>query len=241
MRRAATAFGVVLVGALIGVAGLGLARGSTLAYSLGVSPAVVAATLTPGDRACQAPIRPPTGTDFDRVGIVLATFGRPGPEMAVEVLDDSTGRRLARGSLPAGYPDLDHELREQVVSVGRVDTTAPLRVCIVNEGSRRAAVVGQAGIASPSTTATLNRQPLETDLTVNLRMDRQSLLAHLPDIADRAARFRAGWVGWPLYLALGLLVVVGAPLTLARGLQRAEDENRRADQDLGSSGGPPSD
>ena len=237
MRSAATAFSAVFVLGMVGVAGLGVGLGSTLAYSLGVSPAVVAATLTPGDRACQAPIRLPTGTDFDRVGVVLATFGQPGPEMGVEVLDDSTGRRLARGRLPAGYPDLDDDVREHVVSVGRVDTAAPLRVCIVNEGGRRAAVVGQAGIASPPTTATLNRRPLETDLTVNLREDRQPLLARLPEIADRAGRFRAGWVGWPLYLALALAVVVGAPVTMARGLQRADDEDRRADHDLGSSSG----
>ena len=237
MRRAAVAFSVVFVLGIVGVVGLGIGLGSTLAYSLGVSPAVVAATLTPGDRACQAPIRLPTGTDFDRVGIVLATFGRPGPEIAVEVLDDSTGRRLAQGRLPAGYPDLDDDVREHVVPVGRVDTPAPLQVCIANEGDRRAAVVGQAGIASPSTTATLNRQPLETDLTVNLREDRQSLLARLPEIADRAGRFRAGWVGWPLYLVLALVVVVGAPVTMAWGLRRADDEDRRADQDLGLSGG----
>lgn len=231
MRSAAIAFSVVFVAGMVGIAGLGIALGSTLAYSIGVSPAVVAATLTPGDRACQAPIRLPTGTAFDRIGFVLGTFGQPGPEMTVEVRDDATGRRLAGGTLPAGYPDLDEDLREHVVSVGRVETTAPLRVCIVNAGSRQAAVVGQAGIASPSTTATLNRRPLDTDLTVNLREDRRSLLARLPEIADRAARFRAGWVGWPLYLGLGLVLVVGAPVAMARSLQRASDDDRRSDPD----------
>ena len=60
--------------AVVAIAALGLAWGSSLAYSIGVRPAIIAATLKPGDRACQAPIRTPNDTTFDRVGIVLVTF-----------------------------------------------------------------------------------------------------------------------------------------------------------------------
>jgi hypothetical protein len=218
-------FAVVLVVAAIAIAGLGLAWGSSLAYSIGVRPAIIAATLKPGDRACQAPIRPPSATTFDRVGVVLVTFEQPGPELAVDVLDDETGRRLGSGRLPAGYADLDPaDIHEQVAQVGRIDSEAPLRVCVANRGARRVAVVGQAGIASPITEARLNGQVLDTDLTVNLRSDRRSFFALLPDIAERAARFRAGWVTPPVYLGLAVLLVVGAPLVLARSLGRLSED-----------------
>jgi hypothetical protein len=217
-------FVVVFAVAVVAIAGLGLAWGSSLAYSIGVRPAIIAATLKPGDRACQAPIRPPNDTTFDRVGVVLATFKQPGPELAVDVLDDATGRRLGSGRLPAGYPDLDADVREQVATVGRIDSEAPLRVCVANRGARRVALVGQAGIASPITEARLNGKVIATDFTVNLRRERRSFLALLPEIAERAARFRAGWVTPPVYLGLAVLLVVGAPLTLARGLGRLRDD-----------------
>ena len=217
-------FAVVFAVAVVAIAALGLAWGSSLAYSIGVRPAIIAATLKPGDRACQAPIRTPNDTTFDRVGIVLVTFKQPGPELAVDVLDDATGRRLGSGRLPAGYPDLDADVREQVAAVGRIDSQAPLRVCVANRGARRVAVVGQAAIASPITEARLNGRVIDTDLTVNLRRERRSFLALLPEIAERAARFRAGWVTPPVYLGLAVLLVVGAPLALARGLRGLGDD-----------------
>jgi hypothetical protein len=155
---------------------------------------------------------------------VLATFKQPGPELAVDVLDDATGRRLGSGRLPAGYPDLDADVREQVAAVGRINSQAPLRVCVANRGARRVAVVGQAAIASPTTEVRLNGKVIATDLTVNLRRDRRSFLALLPEIAERAARFRAGWVTPPVYLGLAVLLVVGAPLALAGGLTRLGDD-----------------
>ena len=227
MRSVAIGFAVVFLAGMVGVAALGLSLGSSLAYSLGVNPATVAATLEPGDRACQAPIRPPTGTEFDRVGFLVATFGEPGPPLGVEVRDDSTGRRLETGRLRDGYADFDAALREHVVSVGRVDVRTPLRVCIVNEGTRPAGVIGQDGVASPSTTATLEGEPLTTDLGINLREDRQSLIARLPEMAERAARFRGGWVGPPLYLAVALALVLGAPVMITRGLRRQAESSAR--------------
>ena len=221
-------FAVVFAVAVAAIVGLGLAWGSSLAYSVGVRPAIIAATLKPGDRACQAPIRPPNDTTFDRVGVVLVTFKQPGPELAIDVLDDATGRRLGSGQLPAGYPDLDADVREQVATVGRIDSRASLRVCVANRGARRVAVVGQAGIASPITEARLNGKVIDTDLTVSLRRDRRSFLALLPEIAERAARFRAGWVTPVVYLVLAAAILIGAPLVLARGIARAAAEDQRS-------------
>jgi hypothetical protein len=63
-------------------------------------------------------------------------------------------------------------------------------------------------------------------MTFNLRSGDSSLAALLPQIAERAARFRAGWVGPVLYLLLALAILVGAPLALARGLARADAVDR---------------
>jgi hypothetical protein len=54
MRRAAIVFAIAFGLGIIGVAALGLRHGSNLAYSLGVNPAAIAATLAPGDRVSGA-------------------------------------------------------------------------------------------------------------------------------------------------------------------------------------------
>ena len=224
MRSAVAGFAVVLAVGLAAVLALALTQRSSLVYSLGVNPALSAATLTPGARACQAPVRPPTGVAFDRVGILLGTSGEPGPPVRVEVRDAAAGRRLASGRLEPGYPDFDPaRKREQVVQVGTVEPEAPLEICVVNEGDVPVSVIGQAGIASPTTSATGSGRPLTTDLTINLRSGERSLAALLPDIAERAARFRAGWVTPTVYLVLAVAIVAGAPLLLARGFARLEE------------------
>jgi hypothetical protein len=220
MRRAALGFGITFAVGLVALAAVGLAQGSSLVHSVGVNPAIVAAELRNRDRACQAPIRAPRGAGFDRVGFMVATYSKPGPQMRVTVIDDDTERELGAGTLPGGYPDLGVE-KEHVVPVGRIATDAPLRVCLANEGSSRVAVIGQDQVASPPTAATLNGEPIATDLTVNLRSGERSLIALLPDMLERASRFRAGWIAPPVYFALGVLILVGAPLLLARGVARA--------------------
>lgn len=223
MRSAVAGLAVVMVVGLAAVLGLALTQRSSLVYSLGVNPALSAATLTPGARACQAPVRPPTGVTFDRVGVLLDAAGQPGPPVRVEVRE-TDGRRLASGRLEPGYPDFDPaRKREQVVRVGTVEPEAPLEICVVNEGDVPVSVIGQAGIASPTTSATASGRPLTTDLTINLRSGERSLLALLPDIAQRASRFRAGWVSPAVYLVLAVAIVAGAPLLLARGFARLEE------------------
>ena len=109
-----------------------------------------------------------------------------------------------------------------MVDVGRVKTDAPIELCLVGDGDGSTLVIGQAGIASPTSSATLNREPLTSDLTFNLRTGERSLGAWLPDIAERAAKFHAGWLTPGVYLVLALLILIGAPLLLARGLARAD-------------------
>ena len=147
--------------------------------------------------------------------------------MRVTVREAGTERELGSGRLPGGYGDWDPlDPREHVVDVGLVRTDAPLELCLVNVGSGPVGIVGQAGIASPPTSATLNGNPLDTDITFNLRSGESSLAALLPQIAERAARFRAGWVSPIVYLLIGIGILVVAPLLLARGLARADAADR---------------
>jgi hypothetical protein len=225
MRSAAVAFAAAWVLCLIGLVGIALAVPTSLVYTLGVNPARLAARLDPGDRACQRPVRVPHGAAFDRVGIVLGTYSRLGPEVRVDVVHDRSGRRLATGSLPAGYRDLELG-DEHLVTVGRVQTDAPLRVCVVNAGDRRVAAIGQVGVASPATEGTLNGKPITNDVAVNLHADETSLLARMPDIARRAATFRAGWVTPIVYLFLAFGIMVVAPVILARAITGAAAADR---------------
>jgi hypothetical protein len=66
---------------------------------------------------------------------------------------------------------------------------------------------------------------------ITLNREKRSLIALLPDMAERASVFRAGWVGPWTYLVLALLVLVAVPALLARGLARAgaEDTAERRD------------
>jgi hypothetical protein len=150
-----------------------------------------------------------------------------GLAVGVEVLEAGTERRLGSGRLAAGYADSfsTHPV-EHVVAVGRVHTDAPMQLCLVNEGGRPVTAIGQAGVASPVTSATLNGDPVDADITFNLRDDGTWLAGRLPAIAERASRFRAGWVTPGVYLVLALAIAVGAPLLLARGLARAEAADR---------------
>ena len=144
------------------------------------------------------------------------------------------GRRLGTGRLPAGYPDLDADLREQVVTVGRIDTRAPLRVCLAQPtaraGSRSSA---RPAIASPVTEATAerpgprhgsHREPATGAAVVPRaaardRRARGSLPRRLGD-AGRVPRARAA-------------ILIGAPVLLARGIARAaaEDQRERREHD----------
>jgi hypothetical protein len=223
MRSFLAVFAVGLV-ALVAVS---LTQQTGLVYSLGVNPARHAVTLEPGARACQGPVRVPSGAAFDRVGLFPDPVdGRPGPPVGVEVREAGSGRRLASGELPGGYRPFDAR-HPQVAEVGQVRTDAPLELCLLGR-ERPVAVVGQVGIASPTTSATLDGKAIATDMTLDVRRADRPLAAALPDIAERAARFRAGWVSPVVYLVLALAILVGAPLLLGRGLARAADEDQRS-------------
>ena len=114
-------------------------------------------TVAPGSVACQGPIAVPDGAAFDRVTFSPSTFGKPGPELAVEVRrggQRAAARRAAR-SPPATRTS--RRPREQVVARRpRRDASAARDLPAPTRARGRVGIYGQPGIASPRTAATLD-------------------------------------------------------------------------------------
>lgn len=230
MRNGRLAFLITFAVCLAGVLVLGLTRTSDLVYSPGVVAGGPVAGVAGGQRACQAPIQLPDDTSFDRVAVTAGSAARPAPRLAVEVVDAASSARLASGSAEVGAP------AERVVRTGRVETADPLRICFANRDAGTITLYGQPGIASPRSSATVGGKPIDFDIAVELRTEPRSLVALLPTMAERASLFRAGWVTPVTYLVLGLLLLVGAPLALMRGIARAERED--GDAPVGAQAAP---
>ena len=222
-------FLAVLAVGLAALLAVGLTQRSGLEYSLGVAPALRATLIAPGFPACQEPVRVPGGDEFDRVGFMVDPI-TGSPPVRVEVREAGGGRVLASGRLAGGYGAFrpgSADLHE--VKLDRaVATDGPLALCLVDVGRGSVSVIGQSGLASPTTAATRGGKPISTDLAFELRRHNRSLIALLPAIAERASRFRAGWVTPGVYLVLALAILLGAPFLLARGLARADREDQRS-------------
>ena len=217
MRRAAlAAFGA---GCAVALAALVLAAASDdrgLAFTLNVRPQRVVAVAPPGAEACQRDVLVPAR--FDIVQVLLGTYGRPGPPLALIVREAGDGRVLAEGRLPAGAAD-NQAAR---IRVGPpVPEGARVDVCVRNAGSRRVALYGGPDEDGVGTAYAAGRR-LGADLRMSFRRSEpRSALALLPDVIDRAAVFRPRAVGAWTFWVLLVLVVAGLPLALGTALRRA--------------------
>jgi len=221
MRSARVVVVVAMLAGVVGVAAIAVAHKTSLGFTLGVIRAAPAVTLEHGQRACQRPIDVPAGGDFDRVGLSVGTYQRAGSPLAVTV-QDARGRVVGRGPLPGGYPDIAsvpvHHVRlDRTVGKGRV------AVCVSNEGARKVALYGNADAAARSSTAFKDGRPIHVDLSLDFERSPRSLASELPRMLDRAALFRAPWLGPWVYWILAAALVVGAPWLLLRALRSAVD------------------
>ena len=220
MRSAGRLAAVLIALTVLAFAATVILRDDRLAFTLGVTNGGPVAVLEPGSRVCQRDIPVPQGGGFDRVRLSLGTFERPGPPVAVTVRDTG-GATIARGTLRGGYPDIA-SAPSHGVRVGEVGDERRIAVCVANEGHRKVAVYGNAGIASRTSSAVLDGKPQEYDLNLAFDTRERSIAAEWPAIADRAALFRAAWVGPWTYLVLALLVLVAVPVLLVRAVTTAE-------------------
>jgi hypothetical protein len=206
---------------------IGATDRSKLVYTIGAGPGAPVAVLEGGEQACQTPLSPPAEA-FDRVVVSLGTFFKPGPPVEVLVRSTATSRVLARGILPAGYPDIARA-PEHAVAIPSTTLEDTVAVCVRNTGTRHVAVYGTVALAHRTSHAELDGKPLNSDLAVRLeRADGRSLLTRLPAAFRHAATFKAGFVGaWTFWL-LALLAIVAVPALLATALAHAEREGDRA-------------
>jgi hypothetical protein len=211
----------------------------TVAYSLGVPPSGVAATISPGKRGCQEPVD--LAVEFGAVAFPVATEGRPGEPLELTVRT-SSGRVLGRGKLAAGYVDGSQQTAQLDRIVGPVDGSA---VCIANEGDQPVSIYGSENVIFSHTTVDGAENPVDLDLRFLYDKPRP-FIDLIPDAFDHVALFRFGWVGAWVYWLLLAVLAIGAPLLLGFGLWRAarEDDDRadalrRQDDRQGESAPPP--
>jgi hypothetical protein len=214
---------VVVLGAMavlvVGVVLIAVLTRTSLAFTLGVIRAAPAVTLDAGQQACQRPIDVPAGGAFDRVGLSVGTFQRAGSPLAIDV-QDLGGRALARGTLAGGYPDIASAPVHQV-ALDRTVSEGRVAVCVTNRGPRKIALYGNADAAARSSTAYKDGRPAKVDLSLEFGRSSQSWASELPRMLDRAALFRAPWLGpWVYWILVAALFVV-APWLLLRALRTA--------------------
>lgn len=198
------------------------------AFTLGVAPSVPAVELRPEREICQGPMGVPEGGEFAAVRVSLGTYFRPtGPPLAVSVRRAGGGAVLARGRLDGGYPDIAAQPVHEI-STGRVGARQRIDVCLRNVGTRRVAVFGSAGAASPGSVARTQRGRVSgNDLSLEfMRAEPRTGLGLLPHLFERASLWELGWSGAWLYWVLLAGVLVGVPTLLALALTRAAGAER---------------
>jgi hypothetical protein len=187
-----------------------------IAFTLSVTPDLVAAELEPGDTTCQNPVA--VAEAFDGVRFQVGTYHRPGPPLEVMVRRRGSPGPIASGRLAGGYPDISKPTVPIRPAVPKDELVA---VCVRNRGDRRVALYGGPELAKRRSRATLDGRDLRSDLTLVFTQNQTSALATAPEIFERASLFRPVWIGaWTYWLLLALVLLV-VPALLAVALKRA--------------------
>ena len=215
---------LVLVLALGGVGLVIVAAADRRGFRLGLNTQSVV-VVQPGQEACRPVIRPPQGganqVTFWARG---ATAGGLTPPITVRVRKGRLSQVLAVSRLPAGRPGPRHaRLRGSVAGARKV------AACFANAGTESLLLTPRPGTPTRVVHARLSERTDNVDVALELvRTPEVSLLSELPEIFERAALFRPGWVGaWTFWLLLAV-VVVGVPVLLGRALRAALNEDRDA-------------
>ena len=216
MRRPVAALVAAVAAGVLVVVAAGVTRERTEAFTLGVGAAGPAATLAPGDEACQAPIDVAAG--FDALTLIVETGARRGADLRISVRESGSGAVLRSARLAGGY-------RGKVtrrIRTGRVDSGATVAVCVRNAGRSRILLYGGPPDSSRSTHLLVNGRPQAADAAFGFqRDDAASLLSLVPDMLERASLFRGPWESPVPYWVLLVVVTAGLPVLLIRALRAA--------------------
>jgi hypothetical protein len=229
MRSAALILAGLVCATLAGLAIAALTQDRTEAFALGVARSG-ATEVKRGSEVCQAPIAVPAGAGFDGVTFAVGTSGRPGPALDISIRPAdpdppfAVGRGvIARSSLPSGYADVTDVPDHTVWFDRRIQPGQSIAVCFANETPRRPAFVyGDVDAASRTTSAFIAGAPTGTDLALEFeRRDARSLGSLIPAMLERAALFRAQWIGVWTYWLLGALVLLAVPALIVLAIRAA--------------------
>jgi hypothetical protein len=215
------------IAALLGLVAAALSNERSLAFTLGVTRAK-AIKIKPREVACQQPITVPANGSFDGVMLAVGTKRRPGPPLDVSVRSlDPGGARTSRsevhvsGTVSGGYRGLDVPV-ERTAWMARVPPDRIVAVCLTNRSKRSAFIYGSEDAAARSSVGSIDGKPVDADFALTFeRRQSRSLAELVPAMLDRAALFRAGWIGGWTYLVLAALVLLAVPALLVRALSTA--------------------
>jgi len=227
MRSAGAVIVALALAAVVGLAAAALAGDRSQAFTLGVARSSPV-ELKPRQTVCQAPVTVPPDGAFDGIRVSVGTRGRPGPplEATVRTVDPAdpaatTGAVLARGTLARGYREYP-AVPAQTVWVGRVPAGRTVTVCLQNRGRGRVAVFGDVDAAARTSTSFVEGAGTGLDVALDFqRREPRSLASLIPAMLDRAALFRAQWIGTWTYWLLGALVLLAVPALLVRAVRDA--------------------
>jgi len=171
--------------------------------------------LDPGRRACVDRVALDERSGVAAVRTVPRTAGVPRLEFSARAAGGYRAGASFRGGLGAHRDVLEASFAAP--SGPRIAT-----VCVRNDGDRRVALVGTEEPRTATRAVTTIRGAVQPDLALTIyEPGRQSLLGVAPQILDRAALYKAGFLrGWML-APLALLVVVGVPFGVLWALVRA--------------------
>lgn len=211
LRTLVLVVGLGLIGLVI------LAAADRRGFRLGLNTESVV-MVKPGEEACRTLIRPP------QAGANQVTFWARGasadgsaPPITVRVRKGRQSQLLAIARLPAARAGPRHAaLRGSVAGARKV------AACFTNAGAVSLALTPRPGTPTRVVPARLGERTDNVDVALELvRAPERSLLSEVPDIFERAALFRPGWVGaWTFWLLLAALAI-GVPTLLARALRGA--------------------
>jgi hypothetical protein len=222
MRKGPIAFLAVVVVGVIGLVVVQLSQSTKLAFTLGAAPQAGLAKMKRGQTICQRSINVPPDAGFDRIALQVGTNHRPGPQLDV-VVRGPDGRRLATGTLPAGYPDVPEHGGYRVVKTAAVAGDQPIDVCVTNHGRHSVALYGSGALANRNSDATLDGKPTQYDVALVFQDARRSRAGQIGHAFARASLFRPGFVGTWTYWLLGLLLVLAVPALLWRAVAVADE------------------
>jgi hypothetical protein len=216
MRRAALAtFALGAALALLAVVWVAAGDERGASFSLEVESRRVVAVAAPGEEACQRGLE--AEADFDVVEVLLGTYGRPGPPLAVSVRRSGSASTLARGRLAAGARD---NASARVRLDRTVDDGERVDVCTRNEGERRVAFYGGLIFDVPSRASVASRPAGDLVLGFH-RSEPRSMLSLVPEVPERAAVLRPDPVGpWTFWILLAAMAL-GVPLLLGFAVRAA--------------------